>query len=92
MLAALGVAVLVLILVGAWLRSGRTAPLPVASPDPQVVDLFRARVQTLTAEVDGWDASGEAKRHRVYAQLIKEFPGKSKREIAFVIEDVLFHG
>lgn len=34
-------------------------------------------------------ASGEAKRHQVYAALIKAFPLESKRDLAFAIEQVL---
>ena len=35
------------------------------------------------------DRSGEAKRHQVYAALIKSFPNRSKREIALAIEAAL---
>ncbi len=64
-----------------------------------------AEVKTLTVPVDDlfvrageltklWDAKlgsgfGEAKRHQVLAQLQKEFPTKSHREFALVIEAVL---
>lgn len=36
-----------------------------------------------------WDASGEAKRHRVYAQLIKDFPQAEHKDLAFAIELVM---
>ena len=45
-----------------------------------------ARALALVHETDGWDASGEAKRHRVYAQLLKEFPALSKRQVSLAIE------
>lgn len=50
-----------------------------------------ARVKQLTDEWDGKLGAGfgEAKRHNVYAQLIKEFPKVSKRELAYAIEWVL---
>jgi len=32
------------------------------------------------------DISGEAKRHMVYAKMIKRFPNESKQELAFAIE------
>jgi len=34
-------------------------------------------------------SAGESKRHQVYARLIKEFPTRSKRELARAIEDAL---
>jgi len=72
-------------------------PPPVA-PDPPpvapvalVVDrgpLFdRARV--LIAAVEPIHLSGEARRHQVYARLIKEFPAERRRDLAFLIEQVL---
>ena len=36
------------------------------------------------------EASGEAKRHAVYAQLIKDFPAISHRNIAMAIEIALY--
>jgi hypothetical protein len=35
------------------------------------------------------DISGEAKRHMVYAKMIKKYPYVSKRELAFAIEATL---
>lgn len=35
------------------------------------------------------DRSGEAKRHQVYAYLIKAFPEESKRRLSRAIEDAL---
>jgi hypothetical protein len=49
--------------------------------------LLRARELTATAEL--LDASGEYKRHTVYAQLIKEFPQVAKRVLSLAIEQGL---
>jgi hypothetical protein len=35
------------------------------------------------------DRSGESKRHQVLAQLLKDFPGNAKRDIALAIEAAL---
>lgn len=35
-------------------------------------------------EVSGW--SGEAKRHQVYARLIKRYPDMPRHEVAFALE------
>ena len=44
------------------------------------------RCHVLITEAGSMDASGEAKRHRVYGQLIKEFPEIERRNLAFAIE------
>jgi hypothetical protein len=36
-----------------------------------------------------WGGSGEAKRHRVYAQLMKDFPEIAHKDLAFAIELVI---
>ena len=52
-------------------------------------DPLSVRARALIHDADAMDASGEAKRHKVYAALIKEFPKTSKRVIALTIEDVM---
>lgn len=49
------------------------------------------RAVALTQWQDGhWpDRDGEAKRHQVYAQLVKEWPDTSRREISRAIETAL---
>lgn len=58
-----------------------------ATVAPEVLD--RARV--LTQDADTTLSGGEAKRHAVYARLIKDFPATAKRELALAIELALFH-
>ena len=49
-------------------------------------DLYK-RAYELVLRYDGIpDVSGEYKRHVAYAQLIKEFPDRDKRDIALAIE------
>ncbi|MDZ4263913.1 MAG: hypothetical protein U1B30_16490 [Pseudomonadota bacterium] len=53
---------------------------------------FIQRVTTLCYEQDSKSApgtSGEYKRHSVYAQLIKEYPGRRKRDLSRAIDYVL---
>lgn len=50
---------------------------------------FRAEQLVLEAEGFAFGTSGEYKRTHVYAKLIKEFPGRAKREISQAIEAVL---
>lgn len=50
---------------------------------------LRGRTVQLVQEAELLDASGEYKRHQVYARLIKEFPLAAKREIAFCIEETV---
>lgn len=47
------------------------------------------RAVVLTSQQDSIDASGEYKRHAVYAQLQKEFPNETKRDISKAIEAAL---
>jgi hypothetical protein len=46
---------------------------------------YVARASALCFENEG-SASGESKRHQVYARLIKEFPEAKKRRLALAIE------
>ena len=48
-----------------------------------------ARVHELVSQVAPRDMGGEAKRHTVYAQLIKDYPDIAKRELALAIEIAL---
>ncbi len=57
------------------------------SVEPTSLDL-RASVLVRQAEALQ-DVSGEWKRHQVYAQLMKEYPEVSKRDISLVIEQTL---
>lgn len=50
-----------------------------------------ARARALTNDAETTLTGGEAKRHAVYARIIKEFPATSKRELALAIELALFH-
>lgn len=56
-----------------------------------VLDPVLARAVALTREQESrWpERSGEAKRHQVYALLLKEFPDTSKRSVSRAIEDAL---
>lgn len=59
----------------------------------KVVDsILKERVAMLMAQADLSPMSGEWKRHQVYAQLIKEFPGTQKSHLAFAIELVKCFG
>ncbi len=49
------------------------------------------RARELTQDADTTLSGGEAKRHAVYAKLIKDFPLTLKRELALAIELALFH-
>ena len=49
------------------------------------------RATQLTQDADTSLTGGEAKRHQVYARLIKDFPMTPKRELALAIELALFH-
>lgn len=44
------------------------------------------RARELTAHHETQWTDGEQRRHQVYAQLIKEFPGESKRALSRAIE------
>ena len=50
---------------------------------------IRTRVLIHEAEQRLGAGFGEAKRHQVYAQLIKEFPALSKRHLSLAIEHAL---
>ena len=51
---------------------------------------LKDRALELIIAVDSFqDTSGEYKRHKVYAQLIKEFPAVTHRDLGFLIELIL---
>ena len=89
---AIGLWVLCLVIgfaAGFWTRS-RPAVLAVPEPREQPQDSpLLARARVLTAEADRFDAGGEYKRHVVYARLLKEFPGETKRLVSRTIEEAL---
>ena len=76
-----------------------------ASSKARVIDDLQARMATaatvskpvfdralqLTQDANTVLSGGEAKRHLVYAKLIKDFPATSKRDLALAIELALFH-
>ena len=65
-----------------------TANLGDLSVAPEI--LLRARELTAVPRPDGM--GGEAKRHAVYARLIKDFPDTNKRALGLAIEMVLRAG
>ncbi len=56
---------------------------------PSLSDDTFQRVKTLVAQWATHAMSGEAKRHQVYARLMKEFPDASKRDLGLAIEVAL---
>jgi hypothetical protein len=70
--------------VATWLRRLADWICPLPPPPTTAVDdraLVLARMlQSMTK------ASGEYKRHEVYARLIKEFPAVPRRDLALAIE------
>lgn len=80
-----------LVAVGLWLAhlGGWTEPVP---PDcthlhlPEIAPDVWAKTQALVREYAPTGMGGEAKRHQVYARLIKEFPTASRSDLGLVIE------
>lgn len=52
----------------------------------EIDPLVRVRAKALMQEINDKSLSGEWKRHQVYAQLLKEFPHRSRKSIAYTIE------
>jgi len=50
---------------------------------------MRQTTRKLVRIADHLDGGGEYKRHQVYARLCKLYPETSKRQLAWLIEDVL---
>lgn len=57
--------------------------------DKYPLKIWGRTVELINAADTFTDASGEFKRHKVYAQLIKEFPELRHRDIALLIEVVM---
>ena len=77
---------------GLWLaRHGGWNEAPPLTPESLVSPEIFQRALILTREVETTliGGGGEAKRHFVYARLLKEFP--NKREAALAIELALLH-
>lgn len=80
---------------GLWLarRCGWTLPPPpVGCARPHGPDLpsdVLASARGLTERAERLDASGEYKRHVVYAALQKDYPTTAKRVLALAIEWVM---
>lgn len=66
-----------------WL-AGLAGYAPYGDFDPALIDRARDLCAQQTDLMP--DSSGEAKRHQVYAQLIKEYPTVAKRRLALAIE------
>ena len=64
------------------LRAMKARMAITATVGPEIFD----RAKTLTADADTTLSGGEAKRHAVYARLIKDFPMSTKRELGLAIE------
>ena len=83
---------LALLAIGGWLWRA-WHPMYLVHPDrgmqriPDLVpaDLLAA-AERETARAEGLDASGEYRRHSVYAALLRQFPSASKRDLALAIE------
>lgn len=57
--------------------------------DVPLPDAFRDRVETLVAQADAFHASGEYKRHTVYARVQKEYPTTPHHVIGLAIEQAI---
>ena len=66
-----------------WLVPPIPEPPPVEDPA-----LWRVR-ELVSAQESAGGPSGEYKRHQVYARLLKEFPERRKRDLAYLIELVI---
>lgn len=72
-----------------WFLRRYAPPDAVMRIPPEVVAML-GPAEALISAVDEWDASGEAKRHRVYALLMKDFSDQPKYYIALAIEIVIW--
>lgn len=61
----------------------------VEASETRADDAVLAVARLLVQAQQSRDASGENKRHQVYAALIKTFPDARKRDLGFAIERVL---
>jgi hypothetical protein len=53
---------------------------------PEEIYQYAGIASALIESVDGLDASGEYKRHLVYARMIKDIPGVEKWKLSLAIE------
>lgn len=60
-------------------------PVVVFPATPAAIPPLDIRAAALVAEAELLKASGEYRRHQVYARLLKEFP-EQKRELGIAIE------
>lgn len=56
------------------------------APAREVPEEILRHAHKLVFSINGDPASGEAKRHQVFAKMIKEFPGVRKRVLGLAIE------
>ena len=63
--------------------------MPAEAPRVWVSNALFDLTRQLTDQVEQLDASGEFKRHTVYAALIKAFPDARKKDLSLAIEQVL---
>lgn len=72
-----------------WLDPVADVVVPVKTPIVDSTLVEAARFLILDWESRLGAGFGEAKRHQVYASLIKQFPEQSKRSISLIIERIL---
>jgi hypothetical protein len=66
--------------------------MPAKEPNPPNHEMeipYYQRAKALVGSMEPIPASGEYKRHVVYAQLQKEFPQTAKRHLALAIEQMV---
>ena len=68
-----------------WWRQFKAAWVMRRSLDLALLD----RATALIRQAEVLEGSGEYKRHQVYARLIKEYPTRSRTELALAIEVAL---
>ena len=62
---------------------------PPVAPVTPVLTVLDQRVTGLVTQISTLAASGEYKRHQVYALLIKEFPHVPHRDLGLAIEQAV---
>jgi hypothetical protein len=70
----------------AWSLWPETPPVVAESAPASAIE---AAADRLMADAERFVMGGEAKRHQVYAALIKQFPTTAKRDLAYAIERVM---
>ena len=79
-----------LVSLGLWIASlGGWTPAECPRAHLDVPAALRARIEALTGLQEIPGLSGEAKRHQVYARLIKDFPEIPRKALALAIEVIL---